>query len=300
MRYKKLVTLESFLDGFDAYLRRERRYSSNTARSYVSDVRALGEFAASSGCEHPADWNADLIRAYLARCTTACGDRIQASSRSRKQSSLRTFFKWFRRGYPDVPDPTGILVAPKLPKALPRALDADAVLALLKPPNPTAGTALRDQAALVLLYGLGLRLSEVSSLTMAHVDLHDRSAVVDGKGGKQRRVPIPAGCMATLQAYAQTRPSEAKTFLVGRKQGPLSTRTIARVVEKRALQVLGRHVTPHQLRHSFATHLLAGGAGLREIQTLLGHSSLSTTQRYTKVTAERLFAVYDSAHPRSK
>jgi integrase/recombinase XerC len=187
---------------------------------------------------------------------------------------------------------------------LPRALDADAMLALVKPPTSQAtsqsGTALRDHAAMLLMYGLGLRLSEVAGLRDFDLDLEARTARILGKGNKERILPVPAGCVAALAAYRAQRPPGGPYFLVGRDHGAISTRTLARRVDRAALLALGRHVTPHQLRHSFATHLLAGGANLRQIQTLLGHSSLSTTQRYTKVIPERLFAIYDKAHPRSR
>ena len=287
------------IEGFASYLRNERRYSPNTTRAYVTDLHAMAAFASERGRPKPEAWSSDLLRAHLARCTDGEGGRARASTLARKQSSLRAFFAWLRRATPELIDPTAILVTPKLPKPLPRALDADAALALVAPPASRDPRALRDHAALMLLYGLGLRLAEVASLLTDNLDLEGHTARVVGKGNKERVVPIPEGCVAALAAYSATRPSDAGPFfLVGREHGALSTRTLARLVDAAALRALGRHVTPHQLRHSFATHLLAGGAGLREIQTLLGHSNLSTTQRYTKVTAERLFAVYDAAHPR--
>jgi len=158
----------------------------------------------------------------------------------------------------------------------------------------------RDHVAMLLMYGLGLRVSEVASLKADQVDLPERLIRVLGKGNKERVLPIPEGCLAALSAYAAKRPATAVYFLQGRDlTQPISTRTLARLVDKAALVAAGRHVSPHQLRHSFATHLLSGGANLREIQTLLGHASLSTTQRYTKVSIERLMEVYDKAHPRS-
>jgi integrase/recombinase XerC len=240
----------------------------------------------------------DVLRSHLARCRTGAGAPLSPSSLARKQSALRTFFAWLRRTGEVDHDPTERLQPPRLPKALPRALDADATLALLRPPAATDLRSRRDHAALLLLYGLGLRLAEAASLRADDLDLRERTARVTGKGNKQRVVPVPAGCVAGLTAYAQVRPA-GPAFLVGRGGNPLSGRTIARAVRAAALRALGRHVTPHQLRHSFATHLLAGGANLREIQALLGHANLATTQRYTAVTAERLFAVYDDAHPRS-
>ncbi len=290
--------MDRILDGFDSYLRKERRCSEHTARAYVGDLRAAMVFAAERGKRAPRVWTTDLLRAHLARCRAEGGKRLSAATLARKQSALRTFFEWLRREDPSTPDPSAALRAPRLPKALPRALDADAVLALLAPPRSSDPRATRDHAALLLLYGLGLRLSEAAGLLDVDLDLDRRTARVRGKGGKERDVPVPAGCVPGLAAYRAGRPAGAH-FLVGREHRGLSTRTIARAVRAAALRALGRHVTPHQLRHSFATHLLAGGANLREIQALLGHASLSTTQRYTDLNVERLFAVYDKAHPRS-
>ena len=292
--------MSELITAFASFLRHERRYSENTVRAYVTDLTAAWEFANERGRPDPRNWSSDLVRAHLARCSDGAGGRAQPATLARKQSSLRAFFVWLQRQEPETADPTTPIKSPKLAKALPRALDADAVMAMMKPPRQGGLTALRDHAALVLMYGLGLRLSEVAGLRDVDLDLDARSARVLGKGNKERVVPVPTGCVAALGAYRSARAPRCEYFLMGRDGGALSTRTLARLVDRAALVALGRHVSPHQLRHSFATHLLAGGANLREIQTLLGHASLSTTQRYTKVTAERLFAVYDTAHPRSK
>jgi integrase/recombinase XerC len=284
---------------FAEHLGGERRMSDHTVRAYLSDVRAAVAFAKSRGVTQFCEWDLDLLRAHLARCRTPRGAALHPRSLARKQSALRTLFDWLRRGDHVRADPTALLQTPTLPRRLPRALDADAVIALVAPPAETTHKCLRDHAALMLLYGLGLRLHEAASLLDHDIDWDEQSARVCGKGDKERHIPIPVGCLPSLRAYAASRPAHAEHFLVGRRGARLSVRTIARIVDRHALRVLGYHVSPHQLRHSFATHLLAGGANLREIQALLGHSSLSTTQGYTKVTPERLFEVYDRAHPRA-
>ncbi len=292
--------MDALLDAFAAHLRQERRCSAHTARGYIADLRQVAAFAAERKRPKPHQWSADLLRAFLGQCRRSDGSRQAATTLARKQSALRSFFAWLRRDQPALPDPTAALRAPKLPRALPRALDADAVMQLMRPPPGAAPTARRDHTALLLLYGLGLRLSEAASLRDDDLDLERGVARVLGKGGKERDLPLPGGIVPALRDYRATRPPNAgPQFLVGRAGRGLSARTIARIVDRAALRALGRHVTPHQLRHSFATHLLAGGANLRQIQTLLGHTSLSTTQRYTAVNVERLFAVYDQAHPRS-
>ncbi|MBI5509421.1 MAG: tyrosine-type recombinase/integrase [Deltaproteobacteria bacterium] len=288
--------MDDLLDGFTAYLRQERRASEHTARAYRSDVAQMAAFARDRGRPEPRRWSTDLVRAHLAR-VVATGGRAHARTLARKQSALRAFFRWLCRQDPKLADPTVLLRSPKLPKALPRALDAEEALAMVRAPaDPAAG---RDHAAMLLLYGLGLRVSEAATLRHDDVDLAERLARVHGKGNKERLVPIPQGIVSSLKAYAALRPAAATYFLVGRRlDRPIATRTLARVVDRAALQALGRHASPHQLRHSFATHLLSGGANLREIQTLLGHASLSTTQRYTKVSIARLLEVFDKAHPR--
>lgn len=270
-------------------------------RAYAADVRGALAAAEDRGLSDPAAWDTDFLRSYLAGLKDATGARLQPASLARKQSALRAFFLWVRRRVdPTGVDPTARIVAPKRPAPLPRALDVDAMLALVTPPKTPDVRAARDHAAMLLLYGLGMRLSEASALLHVDVDLENRRLRVLGKGRKEREIPIPAGCVTGLRAYDALRPRQAgQYFLVGRDNAALSGRTIARCVDSAALRALGRHVSPHQLRHSFATHLLAGGANLRQIQTLLGHESLVTTQRYTRVTVERLFEVYDKAHPRA-
>lgn len=288
---------EALIDSFIAHIRSERRFSENTARAYVTDLRALARFAEERGRGAPQKWTLDLLRSHLARCVgDAPGSRASAATLARKQSAFRAFFAWMKRDHQLAKDPTEQLQTPKLPKRLPRALDADAAMAMVD-----TNDKLRDLCAVLLMYGCGLRVSEVAGLLDANVDLENGSAFVRGKGDKERLVPIPEACLETLRAYRAQRPiPKAGTFLVGRNDGAISTRTLTRIVDKRALGAFGRHVSPHQLRHSFATHLLAGGANLREIQALLGHTNLSTTQRYTDVSVERLFKIYDEAHPRSE
>ncbi len=278
------------LEGFDNFLRHERRLSPHTVRAYVGDIRA---FLKSSGGSF------EQLRSYFGKRRHA---GLGAVSLARHQSALKTFAQWLRREgmMPSSADPFARVVRPKLPKPLPRPVDVDAALAVLR-----ALETPRDRAVLALLYGLGLRRAEVCDLRYDEVWLGQDDPChlrVLGKGGKQRDLPVPLAAALILRAYNDVRDASKGVpfFLRGRSGGRLSERTIARIVGKAGLVAMGQHITPHQLRHSFATHLLAGGANLRQIQALLGHSNLATTQRYTEVTAERLFAIYDSAHPRSE
>ncbi|MEE2961418.1 MAG: tyrosine-type recombinase/integrase [Myxococcota bacterium] len=292
--------MDAILDNFENYLMKERRLSINTARAYLADLRGLYDFARSRSEIDPYQWSSDLLRAYLAFCRRDPASPIKATSMARKQSAFRAFYSWLLRDSPNGHNPSNLLESPKLPKALPKALDVDSILAMLQPPATMNVKALRAHSALTLLYGMGLRVQEVADLKHSDVDLLNQSVRVIGKGDKERLVPIPAGCLLSLKGYAHTRPQNAEDFFIlGRNGGSISVRTLARIVSAAAKEALGFHVTPHQLRHSFATHLLASGANLREIQSLLGHTNLSTTQRYTKVTVERMFEAYDKAHPRN-
>ena len=294
------MKLKAAIDAFLSHLRDERRLSDNTLRAYQNDLQQLLEsLDCPDGCDTQ-KVSLDDLRAHLAGIKTPDGQPLSAASLARKQAALRGLFA-FLASIEEHPNPAAKLRNPKKPEQLPRALDAEAMAALLRPIDAKASTRdLRDRAAMMLMYGLGLRLAEACELLAEDLDLEAGQARVLGKGNKTRVVIVPKGAQRALRAYAATRPPEAKTFLVGRRGAPLSPRTVARAVERHALQRLGYHVTPHQLRHSFATHLLEGGANLREIQALLGHATLSTTQRYTSVSNAKLAATYAQAHPRAQ
>lgn len=297
-----VLQLQQHLKDFADFLLHERRYSPHTVRAYGADLDALAKYAEQHNNVDPDVWDVDFLRGFLARTVPLGDNNKSASTLARKQCTLRAFYKWRSRGQSEAHNPAALLRAPKLAKSLPRAIDVDAVLALLRVPSSDSAdnaTILRDMAALHLLYGLGLRLSEAAQLRIMDMDVDAQYVRVRGKGDKERLVPIPSGCLPIINAYYNSLQRDKEGFfLVGQEGGALSTRTIARIVHRAAIRTVGFHVSPHQLRHSFATHLLASGANLREIQTLLGHSSLTTTQRYTEITVERLFEVYDSAHPR--
>ena len=293
------------LAGFARYLRSERGYSEHTQRAYLADLRQLAEHGARS----PARVDADDVRAFLA---------AQHRSRSpatlgRKLAALRTFFRWLVREGAREADPTLGLPAPRAPRALPRPIAVDDVSALLDAP-PAAGAAargaLRDQALFELMYGAGLRVGEIVALDVRDLDLVQGEVRVWGKGGKERVVPLPKAAREALRAYLDERRAPgvlAEPLFVslnatrGVKPQRLGVRDARRRLRKRALEAgLAGRIHPHRMRHSYATHLLDMGADLRAIQELLGHANLSTTQRYTAVSAERLVAVYDQAHPRAK
>ena len=285
------------LEEFAAHLAQVERASPHTQRAYLSDLRQLAEFLRERGTGLDAATRDDL-RAFLA---SRFGSNASATL-SRKQASLRAFYEHRVRMGHLADSPARRLVFPKRRSSLPNVVTVDDCFALLEAPSKRSATGLRDRCALELLYGAGLRVSELTGLDLA--DIQDGILRVRGKGGKEREVPIVAKAQLALAAYLARR-AELKplgpALLINRRGGRLTTRSVARHLARYAL-IAGarRHVHPHALRHSFATHLLDMGADLRGIQELLGHASLSTTQRYTHVSAERLLQVYEDSHPRAR
>ena len=296
-------TFPQAIQRFDLHLRAERSLSPHTVRAYRSD---LGQFAALVGAKKPAVLRADDVRRFLAERHT----RDAAASLGRKLAALRAFFRFLVREGVIEADPSAGIPAPRTPRRLPRPLAVDDCNVLMQPAQPGEGTAeLRDAALAELLYGAGLRVGELVALDVRDVDLTRGEVRVQGKGGKERVVPLPAAARASLAAWLapRRRPGVLAeplfTALRARRgEAPrrLDVRDVRRRLAQRALAAgLSDRVHPHRLRHSYATHLLDMGADLRAIQELLGHASLSTTQKYTAVSAERLAAVYDRAHPRA-
>jgi len=292
------------LSEFGLHLRAERNVSSHTQRAYVSDVRQFAAFGGVSG--DTAEVTAADVRRYLADLH---GQRHPATL-GRKLASLRCFFRHQVREGECRVDPTEGIPTPRTPRRLPRPLPVDDCMALADGSAMEAERpgALRDRALIELLYGAGLRVAEAAALDVRDLDLHRGDVRVAGKGGVERVVPLPAEARNALSAYLATRRTPGvlgePLFPVLRshdgRRRRLGTRDIRRIVKARARRVgIADRVHPHRLRHSYATHLLDMGADLREIQELLGHASLSTTEKYTAVSAERLVEVYDRAHPRA-
>jgi len=296
---------------FDAYLSAERGASPETRRAYLSDARAFGAFL---GAEPGKADAADLYR-WLAELQ----GRLEASTVARKLASLRTFYRFLAREGFCKADPTLGIASPRTPRRLPKPIPVDDCEALAEADAPERETArprtseasrLRDRAMVELLYGAGLRVGELVSLDVRDLDLRRGDVRVWGKGDKERVVPLAGAAREALEAWLALRKRPGFlaeplfTSLRPRSDGELgrlSARDVRRTLARRARRagVAGR-IHPHRLRHSYATHLLDMGADLREIQELLGHASLSTTQKYTGVSAERLLDVYDKAHPRAR
>jgi integrase/recombinase XerC len=299
------VSFSAALRGFELWLRAERNLSPHTRRAYQADVREFARFAGEDAT--PEEVGSEGVFAFLAERH----GRRQAATLARKLAALRAFYRWLGRERPGAPDPTAGIPGPRLPRRLPKPLGVDDCAALAEAPAPAdAARARRDRALVELLYGAGLRVGELVALDVRDVDLRRGEARVLGKGRKERVVPLPAQARAALADWLSGRERPGIlgeplfTSLARRGRGAprrLGERDVRRVLAARARTAgIAEPVHPHRLRHSYATHLLDMGADLRAIQELLGHQSLSTTQRYTAVSAERLLQVYDQAHPRAR
>jgi len=301
------MTFAEAIRAFDLHLRAERNVSLHTRRAYLSDVGQLAAYVGESS--EPEKVSAVDVRAFLAGLHAS----RHPATLGRKLAAIRTFFCFLVREGGCPLDPTAGISAPRTPKRLPNPLPVDDCIALVEEERPAAEGApdektLRNRALVELLYGAGLRVGEISALNVRDVDLHRGDVRVSGKGGKERVVPLPSAARDALGAYLERRRTPGLlaqplfTALRPRRDGPrrLGVRDIRRILGARARRAgISGRVHPHRMRHSYATHLLDMGADLREIQELLGHVSLSTTEKYTAVSAERLMEVYDQAHPRA-
>jgi site-specific recombinase XerD len=280
------------LAGFAAWLAGR---SAATRKAYVSDVGAFAEWMARSRVESPGDVDRMHLRRYLASLGTR---KLARATIARKAAALRCYFSWLLRQGRIGSDPARSLRAPSGGGRLPRVLSGGEMSSLLDVATESAVDR-RDLAVLELLYAAGLRVSELCGLDRGDIDLGGRTVTVLGKGGKQRRVPVHDAAVAALRAwFADGRdqmggPPEAA--FVNRRSARLGPRDVRRILDRRSVSP----THPHALRHTYATHLLDGGADLRVVQELLGHSSLATTQVYTHVSKERLRSVYGGTHPRA-
>jgi integrase/recombinase XerC len=307
-RFQVSEDLRAAIGSWLDWLAGERRASAHTVAAYGRDLAGFFDFLGEHAGEAP---SLDLIgrlrpadfRAYLAH---RAADQRMRTTIARGLSVLRGFVRFLeRRGLAAAPA-LAVLRAPKLPQSVPKPLtveDAGATLAAAGDLTASVWQQKRDIAILTLLYGCGLRLSEALGLTRAEAPRGDL-LVVTGKGRKTRHVPVLPAVREAIADYVAGCPyplAKDGPLFVGARGGPLNPRLVQRQMQAlRGLLGLPETATPHALRHSFATHLLSGGGDLRAIQELLGHASLSTTQRYTKVEPEHLLAVYDAAHPRAR
>jgi integrase/recombinase XerC len=289
--------MKEYIDAFIRYLDLEKGASSHTLRAYRKDLK---EFYESVKCEPD---NLDIIdlRGFIAG---EIQKGLNKTTVSRRLSSIRSFFKFlYREGYMKT-NPAKLVSNPKVPKLLPRFLSVDDVFSLVEKPEGIGFLPARNRAVLELLYSSGLRVSELSGINTDDIHIKESLIKVKGKGKKERIVPIGSKAIDAMKSYIIERmllKSKERALFLNRMGKRLTDRGVRRIVVKyaRAIGIHGR-IGPHTLRHSFASHLLQGGADLRVIQELLGHSSLSTTQKYTHLDITHLMDVYDKAHPLAK
>ncbi len=297
---------EGLVLDFLSYLELERGLSRNTLNAYRTDLLQYGEFLAGHDLDALAARPADISE-FLADLATGNGrPACSAATIHRKAACLRSFYKHLRRDELIGDDPTAALTAPRRAKKLPQVLNYAEVQKLLAAPTGSEPTALRDRALLEMMYACGLRASETIGLEVADLDLHEGFLRARGKGSKERLVPLGRQAIAAISAYLRGgRPKlvgerhEPRLF-VNFRGGPLSRQGLYKIVQRNARAAgLGGQMSPHTLRHSFATHLLAGGCDLRAVQEMLGHADISTTQMYTHLSGEQLKDVYFRSHPRA-
>ncbi len=295
------------LSAFETELRDVRRKSPHTVVNYLRDLGQLHAHLVEQ--QHPAKDDVAALDVFALRGFLAVRHRQDKTTTVlRKLSAVRTFLKYCRREGLITENPADLLDSKKRPKDLPRSVSVDEALALCQPTGDDP-IAQRDDAITELLYAAGIRVGELCGLDLGDVDLRHHNLRVLGKGNKERVVPFHQAAARALSQYLENaRPQLVRSdqpapdaLWLGRRGGRLRDRVVRRMLEQRGHAVAARgRVHPHKLRHAYATHLLEGGADLRAIQELLGHASLSTTQRYTHVDMARLAKVYDAAHPRAK
>ncbi len=323
--------IEPLVLDFLAYLELERGLSRNTLEAYRSDLLRFGEFLhrrsigplqaqhgdlaaflselaspSSSPLPPPADPDADISLASVSS-SSAARTPVAAATLRRKAACLRSFYRHLRREGTIVHDPTAELRGPRRTQHLPTALTRGEVSRLLAVPGGSEPLALRDHALLELMYACGLRVSEATGMELRDIDLEEGVLRARGKGAKERIVPIGSSAITAMRAYIQRgRPAlvgvqvQSRLFVNHRGAG-LTRQGLYKIVQGHARHAgLEQKMSPHTLRHTFATHLLAGGCDLRSLQEMLGHSDLATTQIYTHLSAERLKDVYFDAHPRAR
>jgi site-specific recombinase XerD len=296
------------LRAFEDHLRLERHLAENTVVAYRRDLEQLATFLGRNRSSFR-DAPYPLLRRFLAQQHTLGYAR---ASIARRVGAIRTFYRWAVSAGHLATDPSLLLGRPKVVSRLPTVLRPAEAADLAGAPvaRPEEGSlgraiALRDAAVLELLYGSGLRVGEVANLSLDRVDIPRARVLVLGKGSKERDVPISEYAADAVSTYLlDGRPwmasDDSRHLFFNRRRKPFSERDIRSMVQRYGATLLpGRRVTPHTLRHSFATHLLEGGADIRAVQELLGHASVATTQRYTHVSRRRLFEAYERAHPRA-
>ncbi len=295
-------TFAHALDGFLMYALAEQGLAGHSVEAYRRDLSDFAGFVASRGASSPTKVTRAAITVYLLSLRRR---GRAAATVKRRTAAIRSFYRYLLREGGIESDPTLDLAPPKLPRRLPRVLTVEEVEQLLAAPDPSTREGVRDRAMLELMYASGLRVSETVGLDLSDIDLAHELVRCVGKGDKERAVPVGTQAVRALRAYLgqvrsrfiRSRPTQA--LFVSRLGGRLTRQGCWKLVRRYARRAgITRPLSPHVLRHSFATHLLDRGADLRAVQEMLGHASIGTTQVYTHVTRERLREVYRQSHPR--
>jgi integrase/recombinase XerC len=305
--------MEKLISKFGIHMEVEQNLSPHTRKGYLTDLAQFNEFlkkndiSIKDGYEPAVGIDHTVIREYL---SSLYRQRLKKVTISRKVAALRSFFKYLLREGKVRFNPAELVQTPKNEKYIPDFLSIDETYLLLDAKFEQSFWGLRDKAIVELFYSSGIRLNELTTMDMQDIDFHQFLIKVKGKGRKERIIPVGEEALSALKEYFEKRIGFLKEndkyyagepVFISKKGNRLTSRTIARIVVKVAqAHGIKKKISPHMLRHSFATHLLDAGADLRAIQELLGHESLSTTQKYTSVSVKKLMEIYDMAHPRAK
>lgn len=280
--------MQNLIQDFLIHLEHIKHLSTHTVDAYRNDLTQFRAYLAELPLKELTHHH---IRSFLAKLRKD----HKTVSIARKLSAIKSFLKWCVKEGQLVSSPADLIEHPKLPHSLPKSVSVDEAFALCEPPNQT-----RDRALIELLYASGLRVSELVALNIEHIDLNSKLVRVMGKGQKERLVPFHSTCAAALKILMANQPAKMPLF-VGTQGGRIHVRVVRRLVAEYGKSLgIGGSMFPHRLRHAFATHLLENGADLKAIQEMLGHASISTTQRYTEVNLDYLMKMYDSSHPHAK
>ena len=305
--------MQDYLDRFTEYLKYERNVSAHTLRNYTSDLDQFHDYLcpADRRGRRPkvdiAEIDHITIREYLAKLYQ---EKRKKTSIARKLAALRTFFKFLCREQVLEVNPARLVASPRLEKKLPRVLSIDDIVKFIETPETSTVLGKRDRAILEMLYATGMRVAELTGINLSDVDFRHDSVRVRGKGRKERIIPFGSKAKDALQSFLAVRgellmeagpdQGDPLAFFLNYQGTRITTRSVGRMIDKYVGEcAMANNISPHSLRHSFATHLLSAGADLRAIQELLGHARLSTTQIYTQVSPEKLMEVYDKAHPKA-
>jgi len=303
--------MENVIADFQIYLEVQRNVSKHTLKAYMADVEEFNNFLQESDITKKGDAiinvEPETIRSYLSHLYRV---KVKKVTVNRKVSSLRSFYKYLLRAGKVKNNPAEMVQTPKVEKYMPTFLSVDETFQLLGDQGDYSVSGLRDSAMLELFYSSGLRLSELAGLNVTDFDFRQALVKLRGKGKKERIVPVGKQALQAIDEYLKKTAEVRKKCDENLFKNPLflnmrgkriTARSIARIVDAMTMKSgIGRKISPHSLRHTFATHLLNAGADLRSIQELLGHESLSTTQKYTAVNINRMMEVYDKAHPRAR